>query len=113
MTLCMGLILQFPRSPPPRVQVGFFNVSGQRMMASSARGLRPATGGVLREILQNAPRFSDATYPDTVTANRLLWASSTNVIGDLATANNGLLVTNGSGVPSIGNTISGNTTVSC
>ena len=48
------------------------------------------------------PAWSTATYPATVTVNRLLWASATNVISDLATANSGILVTSGAGVPSIG-----------
>ncbi len=45
--------------------------------------------------------YSTATYPATVTVNRLLYASATNVISDLATANSGILVTSIGGVPSI------------
>jgi hypothetical protein len=48
------------------------------------------------------PAWSTATYPATTTANQLLYSSATNTIGGLATANNAILVTNGSGVPSLG-----------
>lgn len=47
------------------------------------------------------PAWSTATYPASTTVNQLLYSSSSNVIGGLATANSGTLVTSGSGVPSI------------
>lgn len=43
-----------------------------------------------------------STYPNTNAANTLLYASSANTMAALATANNGVLKTDGSGVPSIG-----------
>lgn len=42
-----------------------------------------------------------ATYPATTTVSQLLYSSATNVVGGLATANNGTLVTSATGVPSI------------
>ena len=42
-----------------------------------------------------------ATYPSTATVSQLLYASATNVISGLSTANNGTLVTSNTGVPSI------------
>ena len=48
------------------------------------------------------PAWSTATYPASTTVNQLLYSSSANVIGGLATANNGVLLTSASGVPSIG-----------
>jgi hypothetical protein len=45
--------------------------------------------------------WSTATYPLTATINRLLYASNTNVISDLATVNSGVLVTGATGIPSI------------
>lgn len=42
------------------------------------------------------------TYPTTNAINTLLYASAANVMSALSTANNGALITNGSGVPSIG-----------
>lgn len=47
------------------------------------------------------PAFSTATYPSTTTVNQLLYSSSANVVGGLATGNNGVLITSASGVPSI------------
>lgn len=45
--------------------------------------------------------WSVATYPISSTINQILFSSATNTITGLATANNGALVTNSSGVPSI------------
>src|SRR5579883_3222000 len=53
----------------------------------------------------SAPVWSSATYPASTTAKQLLYSSTTNTITGLATANNGVLVTDGSGVPSIGSTL--------
>lgn len=62
-----------------------------------------------RQMLQSgasaAPAWSTTTWPATTTINRLLWSSAANVISDLPTANNGILLTDGGGVPSIGNTV--------
>lgn len=44
---------------------------------------------------------STLTMPDTTAVSTLLYSSSANTIAALATANSGVLVTNGSGVPSI------------
>lgn len=51
------------------------------------------------------PSWSTATYPATTTVNQLLYSSSANVIGGLATANNGVLITSSGGVPSISSTL--------
>ena len=47
-----------------------------------------------------APTWSTTTYPSTNAINTLLYASSANVMAALATANNGVLITSNSGVPS-------------
>lgn len=47
------------------------------------------------------PAFSTAVYPSTTTANQILYSSATNTITGLATANNGVLTTNASGVPGV------------
>ena len=44
---------------------------------------------------------STLTMPDTAAVSTLLYASSANVLAALATANSGVLVTSGAGVPSI------------
>jgi hypothetical protein len=46
-----------------------------------------------------APTWSTTTYPSTNAVSTLLYASSANVMGALATANSAVLVTNSSGVP--------------
>lgn len=51
------------------------------------------------------PSYSTATYPATTTINRLLYSSAANTISELATANSSILVTNGSGVPSLSTTL--------
>lgn len=56
---------------------------------------------MLQSGASGAPAWSTATYPATTTINQLLYSSSANVVAGLATANNGSLVTNNSGVPSI------------
>ena len=52
-----------------------------------------------------APAWSSATYPATITANQILYSSSSNVIGGITTANNGILITSSGGVPSISSTL--------
>ncbi len=54
---------------------------------------------VLLSGLSSAPSWSTATYPSSTTTNQILYSSSTNVIGGLATVNSSGLLTNGSGVP--------------
>lgn len=49
--------------------------------------------------------YSTSTYSDSYAASALLYASSANTVVGLATANNGTLVTDGSGVPSISSTL--------
>ncbi len=62
-------------------------------------------GQIIRSGSSAAPSWSTATYPATTTANRLLYSSATNVIGEITSANNSVLVTDGSGVPSWSATI--------
>lgn len=49
------------------------------------------------------PVANGGTNLSSTTANQILYSSATNVIAGLATANSSLLVTDGSGVPSISN----------
>jgi hypothetical protein len=51
------------------------------------------------------PAWTTTTYPLTNAANTLLYASSTNTMAALSTANSSVLVTNGSGVPSLSTTL--------
>lgn len=47
-----------------------------------------------------APAWSTSTWPATTTANQLLYSSSANTVAGLTTADNGVLITSSSGVPS-------------
>lgn len=71
--------------------------------ASAVNFAGPAAAGT---ILQGAgasadPAFSTATYPATTTIDQILYSSAANTVSGLATANNGMLVTSATGVPSI------------
>lgn len=72
------------------------------LLASTA-----TAGQILRSGASSAPSWSTTTYPATNAISTLLYASSANVMGALATANSAILATNSSGVPSI-TTASGN-----
>lgn len=61
------------------------------------------TGTILRADGTNWSATT-ATYPTTTTANQVLYSSAANTISGLTSANNGVLATNGSGVPSISTT---------
>lgn len=64
-------------------------------------GPTATTGQVLQNNAGADPTYSTATYPATTTINQILYSSLTNVVSGLTTANNGVLVTSNSGVPSI------------
>lgn len=70
----------------------------------------PATAGTTGTLLRsNGTNWvnTSASYPSTIAANQMLYASGNNVIADLPSANSAILATNSSGVPSI-TTASGN-----
>lgn len=58
-------------------------------------------GQLVRSASSAAPTWTTSTYPATNSANTLLYASAANTMSELATANNGALVTSNTGVPSI------------
>jgi len=58
-------------------------------------------GQLLQSGASAAPTWTTTTYPATNAVSTLLYASSANVMAALATANSGVLVTGGTGVPSI------------
>jgi len=51
------------------------------------------------------PAWTTAIFPATTTVNQLLYSSSANVVGGLATANSSILVTGAGGIPAWGTTI--------
>ncbi len=73
------------------------------MGTNGSGALTAITGSVTGSVLQysgTGAYYSAASYPSSTTANQLLYSSASNVVGGLATANNAILTTNGSGVPS-------------
>lgn len=56
-------------------------------------------GQLLTSGSSTTPAWTTTTYPLTNAANTLLYASSANTMAALATANNSVLLTNGTGVP--------------
>ncbi len=65
----------------------------------------PSASGSAGQILRSDGTnnvYSTATYPNTTTANQLLYSSATNTVGGLATGNYGFVQTSSSGVPSVG-----------
>jgi DNA-binding transcriptional regulator YdaS (Cro superfamily) len=60
------------------------------------------TGQFLSASTAGTPGWSTATYPTSTTISRILYSSAANTVSELTTANNGVLLTNGTGVPSIG-----------
>ena len=79
--------------------------NGGIFYSTASVGALLAGTATANQILQSgasaAPTWSTATYPATTTINQLLYSSAANVIGGLATANSGTLVTSSTGVPSI------------
>ncbi len=68
-----------------------------------------ANPGADRRMLASAnaaiPAWSTSSYADTYAVSTILYASSANTVTGLATANNSILATDGSGVPSISGTL--------
>ncbi|MDG0816203.1 tail fiber domain-containing protein [Bdellovibrio svalbardensis] len=60
------------------------------------------SGSTTGTILQHSPTgpvFSTAAYPSSTTVNQLLFSSANNVVGGLTSANDSVLLTNGTGAP--------------
>ena len=70
------------------------------------------TGNILQSNAAAAPSFSSATYPSSTTANRLLYSSATNVVGEITTTADRFMIANASGVPSWTNTVNVNLSIS-
>ena len=65
-------------------------------LADVAVGSYLRSGGV-----NTAPLWSTVTLPNTTTINRIWYSSATNTVSEITTANNAVLVTSATGVPSI------------
>lgn len=78
----------------------YSTASAGAILAGSATANQTLLSGA-----SGAPSWSTTTYPVTTTINQILYSSSNNTIAGLATANNGVVITSGSGVPSVSSTI--------
>jgi hypothetical protein len=79
------------------------NNGGIFYSSASAGAILAGTATAQQLLLSGAsttPQWSTSTYPLTNAANSLLYASSSNVMAALLTANSSILTSNGSGVPS-------------
>ncbi|HEY3526891.1 MAG TPA: hypothetical protein VGK47_11880 [Nitrososphaeraceae archaeon] len=68
----------------------------------------PSASGTSGKILRSDGTnnvYSTSTFADTYSVSTILYASSANTISGLATANSGILITSGAGVPSISSTL--------
>lgn len=71
---------------------------------TSTGAFQSATTGSSGQLFQSAgassiPSWTTATYPSTTTASEILYSSSTNVVGQITTADSAQLYTDASGVP--------------
>ncbi len=56
-------------------------------------------GQMLQSGLSSAPSWSTSVWPSTVSASGILWASSTNVVGQISNSAGGVLISNNIGTP--------------
>jgi hypothetical protein len=79
--------------------------NGGIFYSTATAGAILAGTATARQMLQSGasttPAWSTTTWPATTTINRILFSSAANVIGEITTANNGVLVTSTGGVPSV------------
>lgn len=84
------------------------NNGGIFYSTATAGAILAGTATANRTLLSGSsttPAWSTATYPATTTINRILYSSNNSVIGEITTANSGVLVTSAGGVPSISTTL--------
>lgn len=98
-----NFVASTPTFPNASASSGKFIISdGTNWIASTPTLPNSATGtGTLLRADGTNWVATTTTYPNTNPINTILYASSANVMSALATANNAVLGTNGSGVPSI------------
>lgn len=68
----------------------------------------PSSAGSTGQILRSNGSdtvYSTAVFADTYTANGILFSNGSNNVQNLSTANNGVLITNGAGIPLISTTL--------
>lgn len=70
------------------------------LLAATNIANRPLMSGA-----NDAPTWSEATYPNSTTINRILYSTDTDQVGELATANSATLITSAGGAPSLSQTL--------
>lgn len=100
-------ILSTPTFPNASATSGKIIISdGTNWIASTPT--YPNTSGTAGKILRSDGTnniYTTSTFADTYTASNLLYSNGANTVTGLATGNNGVLITSGSGVPSISSTL--------
>lgn len=84
----LGLPVTVPNGGTGRSTLDVYRLlAGGTTNTGVVQSVNPGSNGQLLQSKGNAalPDFTTATYPTTTTANRLLYSSSTNVVGELAT----------------------------
>lgn len=78
----------------------YTDASKMAILAGTATALQIPLSGA-----SGAPSWSTTTYLATATVSGIVYASASNVLGQIATANSASLITNASGVPSFSSTM--------
>jgi len=72
----------------------YSTATGGAILAATA-----TAGQMLRSGSNAGPSWSGAVWPNTTTANRLLYSNATNSVGEVTSANSAVLLSNSSGTP--------------
>jgi len=78
----------------------YTDASKMAILSGTATGSQVVLSGA-----SSAPSWSTATYLSTLTANGIVFASASNTMAQITTANSAALVTNSSGVPAFSSTM--------
>lgn len=83
--------------------------NGGIFYSDATRGRILAPTATAQQMLQSganaAPAWSTATWPSTTTINQILYSSAANLIGGIATMNNGVMISGGAGIPVFAGTL--------
>jgi hypothetical protein len=88
-------------------------IAGGTTATGNFQNVGTGASGTMLQGAGNAalPAWSTATYPSTTTINQLLYSSANNTITGLATANNAVLSTGGTGIPVLSTTLPSGLTI--
>src|SRR5712691_9543687 len=98
---------QFPLTMPANTVYGRLGIGpgpgGAIPFSSLTQNLLPGVGNTGAILRSNGTAWvgTTSTWPDTTTANQILYSSANNTITELTTANSAMLATNTSGIPSL------------